>query len=80
MADPTVYVVPGKDKDGAPLRLRHPSNMPAQIPPEGALVPLDSFTRRRIKDGDFVRVEPPKAAQAAHAEPVRSRRPADASE
>ena len=48
---------------GMLVRYETPSR--GHIPPQGAAVPMTSYYRRRVRDGDLVIVNPAKAAKAA---------------
>lgn len=51
----TVFVVP---KEG--LKVRNPKDG-AHLPDAGAEVPLDTYWRRRLRDGDVIEGKPPRA-------------------
>lgn len=52
-------------KPGPGRRVRDPRRRFAVIPPEGYPMPLDEFARRRLSDGDLVRVVPPRPAPSS---------------
>lgn len=54
---PRVFVKPGTAQDGSPLVVRDPvTRLP--IAAQGQEVELDKTIRRRLFDGDLVKVEP----------------------
>jgi len=52
------FVRPGVGPDGAPIATRNPATM-KPLSPEGEYVDVDSTTRRRLREGDWVEASPP---------------------
>lgn len=59
-------------KPGPGRRVRDPRRGFAVMPEGGYAMPLDDYARRRLADGDLVRVRPPRpAAEAPVQKPKR---------
>lgn len=69
----TVFVKPRLD-EGLPVLVRMPERAFQPLPVEGALVPLDDYWHRRLRDGDVEQANPP--APPAPVEPEAEVEPA----